>query len=251
MTWESSAVSGGLLAAPSPSFQQTHWDWDAFIEALPHGWSNIFSDEFNSCRSFVGCCELDQKYYPCSICSLKGGGGRHDFVKQSWSQLSTFKGVGESSTIPKYNLNARINDPVVVGEVRKTLLSVSLSGLIAWDFWTHFYFFFFNDSQLEPPEVSVEISMSAIHWAAWVESTSSCVFVGQNMAQKAFDQIFLKYIFPTADWLLCLHFSSFSFIILRIDLIFPLLKKTKNRQFFLWMGIQMFHYSEKPGVLFF
>lgn len=64
-----------------------------------------------------------RKYYPCSLrrssCDI-----RYDLVKQRiWSQLNTFRGVGESSTIPKYNRNAKINYPVVVLEMRKKILS--------------------------------------------------------------------------------------------------------------------------------
>lgn len=70
-----------------------------------------------------------RKCYSCSstvIYSLRGSSCdiRYDLVKQRiWSQLNTFKGVGESSTIPKFNRNAKINDPVVVLEVRNKILS--------------------------------------------------------------------------------------------------------------------------------
>lgn len=104
----------------------------------------------------------------------------------------------------------------------------------------------------------MEIFMSAIHWAALVESTSSCVFVGQNMAQKAFDhRIFLNDFF-----LLQIDSSAFIFLLcssniisIGLTLYFLYLKKKKIKMGFSpWNGnlinLQLTSTLEKPDILF-
>lgn len=147
MNCQSSAVSGGPLAPSSPSFQQTHWDWDDLAKFClmdeatiikRKKWIDYFFFPLSNLTFLINLVAADHlsdavirisKCYSCSstvICSLRGSSCdiRYDLVKQRiWSQLNTFKGVGESSTIPRYNRNAKINDPVVVLEVRNKILS--------------------------------------------------------------------------------------------------------------------------------
>lgn len=139
MNCQSSAVSGGPLAPSSPSFQQTHWDWDDLAKFCLMDEATIIKRkkwiDLTFLINLVAADHLSdaviriRKCHSCSstvIYSLRGSSCdiRYDLVKQRiWSQLNTFKGVGECSTVPKFNRNAKINDPVVVLEVRNKILS--------------------------------------------------------------------------------------------------------------------------------
>lgn len=133
--------SGSFLSLFPTNTLRLGW----FIRVLPHGWSdnnkkkkNRFFFPLSNLTFLINLVAADhlsdaviriRKYYSCSstaIYSLRGSSCdiRYDLVKQRmWSQLNTFKGVGESSSIPKYHGNAKINDPVVVLEMRKKIHS--------------------------------------------------------------------------------------------------------------------------------